>query len=68
MLAIISVGIANLLILQRVVILWEHRPVRLFSSTTLLHVMLSHTVLPSYCAFSAITDWRGLADRRHVVR
>ena len=28
MLAIVSVGIANLLILQRVVILWEHRPVR----------------------------------------
>ncbi|KAI0708192.1 hypothetical protein C8T65DRAFT_740205 [Cerioporus squamosus] len=27
MLAIISVGIANLLILQRVVILWEHRPI-----------------------------------------
>ncbi len=28
MLAIVSVGIANLLIMQRVVILWEHRPVR----------------------------------------
>ncbi|KAI0633751.1 hypothetical protein C8Q77DRAFT_1057052 [Trametes polyzona] len=27
MLAIVSVGIANLLILQRVVILWEHRPI-----------------------------------------
>ena len=27
MLAIVSVGVADLLILQRVVILWEHRPV-----------------------------------------
>ncbi|KAL7281102.1 hypothetical protein ACG7TL_004409 [Trametes sanguinea] len=27
MLAIVSVGIANMLILQRVVILWEHRPI-----------------------------------------
>ncbi|KAH9894890.1 hypothetical protein C8Q73DRAFT_790093 [Cubamyces lactineus] len=27
MLAIVSIGIANLLILQRVVILWEHRPI-----------------------------------------
>ncbi|KAI0744871.1 hypothetical protein C8Q76DRAFT_701507 [Earliella scabrosa] len=27
MIAIVSVGIANLLILQRVVILWEHRPI-----------------------------------------
>ena len=26
--AIVSVGIANLLTLQRVVILWDHRPVR----------------------------------------
>ena len=33
MLAIVSVGIANLLILQRVVILWDHRPVRLLSAT-----------------------------------
>ncbi|KAI0373499.1 hypothetical protein BV20DRAFT_740331 [Pilatotrama ljubarskyi] len=34
MLAIISVGIANLLILQRVVILWEHRPIILKIMTT----------------------------------
>ncbi|OBZ67024.1 hypothetical protein A0H81_13031 [Grifola frondosa] len=27
MLAVVSVGIANLLVLQRVVILWEHRPI-----------------------------------------
>ncbi|CDO77707.1 hypothetical protein BN946_scf184969.g58 [Trametes cinnabarina] len=33
MLAIVSVGIANMLILQRVVILWEHRPIILKTMT-----------------------------------
>lgn len=37
MLAIVSVGIANLLILQRVVILWEHRPVRPHDLLPVLH-------------------------------
>ncbi|KAI0360916.1 hypothetical protein OH77DRAFT_1418961 [Trametes cingulata] len=34
MLSIVSIGIANLLILQRVVILWEHRPIILKIMTT----------------------------------
>ncbi|KAJ8480737.1 hypothetical protein ONZ51_g6455 [Trametes cubensis] len=58
MLAIVSIGIANLLILQRVVILWEHRPIILKVMTvgfllsftlqvvtmvlTLVHVLPNH--------------------------
>ena len=37
MLAIVSVGVANLLILQRVVILWEHRPVSPYPPSCCAH-------------------------------
>ncbi|KAI0766840.1 hypothetical protein BD413DRAFT_605634 [Trametes elegans] len=57
MFAIVSVGIANLLILQRVVILWEHRPIILkimtvgfllsFTLQVVTMVMTLINVLPS---------------------
>ena len=50
MLAIVSVGIANLLILQRVVILWEHRPVR----ACLCPPPRVHTHRPAITAYRAL--------------
>ncbi|KAI0829942.1 hypothetical protein BC628DRAFT_1478262 [Trametes gibbosa] len=57
MFAVVSVGIANLLILQRVVILWEHRPIILkimtvgfllsFTLQVVTMVLTLVTVLPS---------------------
>lgn len=57
MLAIFSVGLANTLVLSRVVIIWENRPVRLLRSHSVQTNLITEGYSPDYDHWPGSKFW-----------